>query len=268
KCHLPLPAILWHLQGLLVALDQDHVHWIGRDDTLAIANAALPWLETHPQGEAIKAAILGMPQTGKRNSRMNLVEPHDHFGPTPPRNFYRNAVEAVELSQTIAKLILAKGQKSAMIVMPEGNGLAEALAVSDQIHQILLIDLETEHLQALARAVGQSALSIDQKRKFNLLTASPLYHGSHLKGPDAVILEGLLEKLPEHHWSAMASTLFLHGQPKMVVAVEPMGKPFKAWAEAVAKEYNFQLEFQTPKISDPAKAVPLGLAIFTAHSNN
>jgi hypothetical protein len=262
-----LSMVLRHLQALLCALDQDHVHWIGKEETLNIVNAAQPWLQQHPAFAGIQAAMLQMPNTAKRNSRDNLVEANEDFSLPTPRNLYRNSTENEVFNETLTGIIRKEKGTAVLVWFPESAELAISLCQLEAVQRLSLMDLQPDFLQGIVPKLNAANISPDLKRKLQLQIGSPIYHGEFIVGFDTLVLEGMLGKLPQHQWPAMASTLFAHAKPKIVFVVEPMGKELKAWVDTVTKEYPFEAEFLIPKISEAPKAVPMAIVIFK-HSPN
>ncbi len=268
ECTLPLPIVFQHLHALISALDKDHVHWIGREASVAVANAAQSWLTGHPAGPEITAAILSIPNNIRRNSRDNLVEANDRFPIPQPNPLYRSEIESAEIAAALETVLLKNEMKSALILQPEDKNLVSALCKSEHIIKVSLIDLFADHLQQIATAVQALGLPVAFLRKIQLQAGSPIYHNEAFRDFDAVILEGSLTKLPSHQWPALASTVFAHTHPKIVLVVEQMGKPLKTWAEQVTKEFAFEVEFLMPKLTDSPKAAPMSVAIFKPQQNN
>lgn len=263
---LSLPSVIGHLQTLLCAMDQDHVHWIGKDATVSIFNAAAPWLENHSAHAAIKSALLGVPYTAGRNARQNLVEENETFSFPTKKAFYRNPMEAQQVHQEIRELIPLQSNTSVLHLFPESGQLAAGLCQNAHIYKVSLVDIVPEHLQVIVQELNGLALSAESKRKVQLLVGAPIFHGELESGFDVHVIEGILGKLPSHQLAAVASTVFHHGAPKCMIVVEPMGKELKNWAAEIVKEYPFDVEFKIPKVTDAPKAVPMALAIFTARS--
>jgi hypothetical protein len=266
--NLPVSTILKHLQALLCALDGDHVYWIGREATLAIAQAATHWLEHHPERTAIQSALLVMPYCAPRLSRSNLVEPQDTCAPPPKRNLYRSPAEKAELNQILIETILRLECKSVLQVMPENESLATGLARSEQVGKLLLIDLQMDYLQEIVQSLNQGTLPPEAKRKISLIPASPIYQNDQFKEFEAIILEGILDKLPSHQWPALGATFIRHCKPRLIAVVQPMAREFKDWVAALGKEYLLDAEVIVPKLADPVKGPPLGIAFFTLKENH
>jgi hypothetical protein len=266
-CSLPIPLVFQHLQALLAAMDEDHVHWIGREASVAIANAAQPWLSVHPSGKEITSSILSIPNNIRRNLRDNLVEANDQFPIRQSIPLYRSEIESAEIAAVLEKVLLKNEMKSVLILQPEDKNLVSSLCKSEHILKVSLIDLFADHLQQIATAVQAFGLPPALLRKIQLQAGSPIYHNEAFRDFEAVILEGSLTKLPSHQWPALASTVFAHSHPKIVLVVEQMGNPLKTWAEKVAKEFAFEVEFLMPKLTDSPKAAPMAIAIFNPQQN-
>lgn len=268
SCMLPLPTALQQLAILLCALDPDHVHWVGREATLSLIHASVPFLEYHPEQTAILAALQSLPYTSQRTARGGLAEPQDSFALPPKRKLYRNATEEAELAQSMTAFLHTHRCTSVLVVMPESPLLTERLATTADIARVMTIDLVVDQLQAVAHTLNAATIPIQEKQKITLSQASPLYQNADLKGFDALVLEGILDKLPSHQWPAMEATLFKHCQPRLILVVHTMGKAFRAWATAAALEHQMEVEIAVPKISESPKGIPLALAVFTAPTSS
>jgi len=171
-----------------------------------------------------------------------------------------------------------------------GN-LLRSLLAERQFEQIVGMDVSHRALEIAADRLHLERLPPMQRQRITLMQGSLGYRDQRLAGFDAAAVVEVIEHLDEPRLAAFERVLFEFARPKTVVVTTPnveynvrfetlpAGKfrhqdhrfewtrpQFQAWAENVARRFNYAVRFAPIGPDDPVVGSPTQMAVFTQQS--
>ncbi|WP_329564216.1 3' terminal RNA ribose 2'-O-methyltransferase Hen1 [Kitasatospora sp. NBC_01266] len=169
-----------------------------------------------------------------------------------------------------------------------GQGeLIGALLKEKRITEVLGVDVSTSALAAAARKLRLERLSERQAARVRLVQGALTYTDARLKGYDAAVLSEVIEHLDLPRLPALEHAVFGAARPAAVIVTTPNVEynvrwatlpaghhrhadhrfewdraEFRRWAERVAANYGYSVDFRPVGPDDPEVGPPTQLALF------
>jgi len=291
-----LGRMLTHLYVLIPVLDDQKHYWVSEDEIDKLLRHGEGWLETHPARDLITRRYL---RHQKRLARLALErletgddsvaeadavsEPNDAPEPAAPKlrlNEVRLARVAAEIKAAGAKSVLDLGC---------GSGKLLALLLKDrQFERIVGLDAASRDLEMAAGRLHFDQMSEAQRQRITLLHGSLTYRDKRLAGFDAAAVVEVIEHIDPPRLSAFADVVFGAARSHTIVLTTPNAEynakyetleadelrqgdhrfewsraEFRAWAEATAGQYGYDVRFDEIGEADPALGAPTQMGVFT-----
>jgi len=295
---LPLSDLLSHLYVLIPVLDDDKHYWVGDEEIEKLLRHGEGWLTTHPAREQITKRYLKRQQRLTRLALAQLVE-SDNPDPDSAEESHAKEEAAVEKpislnQQRLDAVIAALKQSSAKRVIDLGCGqgnLLKILLKDSFFAQITGVDVSYRALEIAQERLDRLRLPRNQWERLQLIQGALTYQDKRFSGYDAATVIEVIEHLDLTRLGAFERVLFEFAQPKTVVVTTPnieynikfenlpAGKlrhqdhrfewtrsQFQNWANQVAADFGYTVEFQPIGTEDPEVGSPTQMAVFSHHS--
>jgi len=291
-----LGRMLSHLYVLIPVLDDQKHYWVSEDEIDKLLRHGEGWLESHPARDLITRRYL---RHQKRLARLALerLETGDDSVAAPAEA--PEAEEAPESAapklrlnevrlQRVAAELKATGAKS-VLDLGCGSGKLLALLMKDrQFERVVGLDAASRDLEMAAGRLHFDQMSEAQRQRITLLHGSLTYRDKRLAGFDAAAVVEVIEHIDPPRLSAFADVVFGAARPHTVVLTTPNAEynakyetleadelrhgdhrfewsraEFRAWAEATAGQYGYDVRFDEIGEADPALGAPTQMGVFT-----
>ncbi len=285
-----LGRMLSHLYVLIPVLDDQKHYWVSEDEIDKLLRHGEGWLETHPARDLITRRYL---RHQKHLARLalerlevgddSLPEAEEAPEPAAPKlrlNDVRLARVAAELKAAGAKSVLDLGC---------GSGKLLVLLMKDrQFERIVGLDAASRDLEMAAGRLHLDQMSEAQRQRIALLHGSLIYRDKRLSGFDAAAVVEVIEHIDPPRLGAFADAVFGAAHPHTVVLTTPNAEynakyetleademrhgdhrfewsraEFRAWAEAAAGRYGYDVRFDDIGEADPELGAPTQMGVFT-----
>lgn len=285
-----LKALLRHLYVLMPVFDRKKHYWVGRDEVDKLLRNGEGWLEAHPEKNFITSRYVG----GRRSlARLALdrmdegeagaaqaEEPEQaEAAPKQPSLNTRRLTAVVDaLKEAGAKAVIDLG-------CGEGN-LLTLLAKDRGFTRIAGMDVSWSSLERASKR-----LDLDRpanKERITLFQGSLTYRDARFAGYDAACVVEVIEHMDEGRLPALAQVVFGAARPQTVIITTPnveynenyetlpegelrhgdhrfewTRRQFTGWAEAVARQYGYQVAFQDIGDADDSLGTPTQMGVFS-----
>jgi len=166
--------------------------------------------------------------------------------------------------------------------------LLKRLLAERQFQQIVGIDVSSGSLESAARRLRLDTMSEKQKARIKILHGALTYRDRRIEGYDAAALVEVIEHLDPDRLLALERALFEFAKPEHVIVTTPNREynakfegmapgqlrhadhrfewtrdEFAKWAEPVAEQFGYQVEFFGVGEADEAFGAPSQMAVFT-----
>jgi 3' terminal RNA ribose 2'-O-methyltransferase Hen1 len=285
--HLRLCDLLSHLYVLIPVLDNDKHYWVNEEEVEKLLRHGEGWLETHPMRQEITRRYLKR-QRHLTRSALEQIEPE------APEKFWEQkawAENPLSLNyQRIECVIEALKQNHAKRVIDLGCGegnLLKALLQDPFFEKITGMDVTHRVLEIAQERLRLDELSPGQRERIQLIQGSLTYRDRRLSHYDAATVIEVIEHLDLPRVAALERVIFEFARPKTVVLTTPnieynvrypllTGKfrhadhrfewtrqEFQAWAQRVATQYDYQVEFRSVGEVDLEVGSSTQMGVFT-----
>ncbi|MCX5393789.1 3' terminal RNA ribose 2'-O-methyltransferase Hen1 [Streptomyces sp. NBC_00094] len=297
---LRLADALNQLYVLLPVLDDAKHYWVAPDEVDKLLRAGDGWLAGHPERKLITARYLsrrwGLARAA--TERLELVRLAESEGLDVED--VDNAVD--ETSDTEERPVpLAEQRRDAILAALRTAGAARVLDLGcgqGQLVQALLkdvsftdvvgVDVSVRALNIAARRLRLDRMGERQAARVTLLQGSLAYTDKRLAGYDAAVLSEVIEHLDLPRLPALEYAVFGAARPRTVLVTTPnveynvrwesllaghvrhgdhrfewTREEFRGWAEGVAGQHGYGVEFVSVGPDDPEVGPPTQMAVFT-----
>lgn len=290
---------LSHLYVLLPVLDNAKHYWFSGDEADKLVRRGGRWLAGHPERELITRRYLAHRRTlvTDATERLLALDVAVEAEPDPdlaePEEDPGDAAEEARVPLAVQRrgaVLAALRDAGAGTVVDLGCGpgalLADLLA-DGRYRKILGVDVSPLALTRAERKLRLHRLGDRVAERISLVQSSATYRDDRLAGYDAVVLMEVIEHLDPERLPALVRSVFGHARPGVVVITTPnveynarydtlpAGRSrhpdhrfewtraeFAAWAETVAGEYGYAVEFRPVGNVDAELGSPTQLALF------
>ncbi len=282
--------LLQHLYVLIPALDNDKHYYVSQNEIEKLLEKGKGWLSSHPEMEEItRRYLINLGSLSRQAiSRLNEEE-----GIEAEEELNQEEKERKEtLHQIRLKLVLEQLKKSnaeSVIDLGCGEGkLIRMLLKEKQFKKIAGTDVSYNELTKTKDRLYWDEMAPRQKERISLFQGALTYKDKRLEGYDAAAIIEVIEHLDENRLKSFERVVFEFAKPKTVVLTTPNGeynvlyedmkentmrhtdhrfewtrKQFEEWANKVAKNYNYKVEFLPIGEEDSKVGAPSQMAIFT-----
>jgi 3' terminal RNA ribose 2'-O-methyltransferase Hen1 len=287
--------LLRHVFVLIPVFDRQKHYWIGEDEVKKLLRHGEGWLENHPE----KAYITGR-YLGRRKSLVNLAfaqlarteeadDATEEITAKTPQN--ENKEKQLNLNQKRLNGVLAALKASgASRVIDLGCGEGRLLSLLIKERKFTHVaGMDVSHV-ALKRASDR--LKLDNagdsyRERITLFQGSLTYKDSRISGFDAASVVEVIEHLDPARLSAFERVLFEFAKPKTIVLTTPNKEynanyaflypddlrhgdhrfewtraEFRDWANKVAGEYGYSVQFSKIGDADKTYGAPTQMGVF------
>jgi 3' terminal RNA ribose 2'-O-methyltransferase Hen1 len=285
-----LGRMLTHLYVLIPVLDDQKHYWVSEDEIDKLLRHGEGWLQDHPARDLITRRYL---KHQKRLARLALerletvddsvAEPEEVAEPALPKP----RLNDVRLERVHA-VLKATGAKS-VLDLGCGSGKLLALLLKDrQFERIVGLDTASRDLEMAAGRLHLDQMSEAQRQRITLLHGALTYRDKRLAGFDAAAVVEVIEHIDPPRLGAFADAVFGAARPATVVLTTPNADynekyegldagvlrhgdhrfewsraEFRAWAEATAAQYSYDVTFDDIGEADPDLGAPTQMGVFT-----
>ncbi|MBT3266274.1 3' terminal RNA ribose 2'-O-methyltransferase Hen1 [Candidatus Poribacteria bacterium] len=289
-----LRDLLAHLYVLVPVLDDAKHYWVGDDEIDKLRKYAGDWLAEHPLRDDIVRRYMRHSPRLTRAALASLVEDE---APDPDADAARQddaeatTEETLRLYEHRHRAALAALEESgARRVVDLGCGEGKFLHhLHADRRYTEVVGVDVSH-RSLARASGRLHLdrqSDREKGRVSLVQGSALYRDARLTGYDAVVLMEVIEHIDPGRLSALEDAVFASARPSTVVVTTPnreynarwpelpagdarhadhrfewTREEFAGWADRVASEHGYAVEFRPIGEVDPDVGPPTQMGVF------
>ncbi|WP_345028397.1 3' terminal RNA ribose 2'-O-methyltransferase Hen1, partial [Kutzneria kofuensis] len=284
---LRLADALNHLYVLLPVLDDAKHYWVSHDEVDKLLRAGEGWLAAHPERELISRRYLAH-QRGYVRSALERLGEVDEFDPEdaepgPEKSTLRRESLA-ELRRAAVLAALRQSGARRVVDLGCGPGALLRLLVKDpQFEEILGVDVSTAALRTAADRLNDREL-----RRVTLRQSALTYKDAELAGYDAAVLMEVVEHLDPPRLPALERSVFGAAKPRTVIVTTPNVEynvryeglaagafrhpdhrfewtraQFAAWAEAVAAQHGYRVQYLPVGEPDPELGPPTQMAVFS-----
>lgn len=285
-----LADALRHLYVLLPVLDDAKHYWVGDEEVGKLLRAGEGWLATHPERDLITARYL-------RHERRMIADAAERLGgddadgtvdadaepggaSAAPRLVDRRADAVMQAIRELG------ARRVADLGCGEGALLARLLD-DGTITSIIGTDVSARSLAVAERRLGLRRAPDRVRDRIRLIQSSVTYQDDRIAGVDAAVLMEVIEHIDSDRLPAVERAVWGLARPAAVVVTTPNADynvlypslpagefrhpdhrfeftrdEFRAWAERVAGDHGYRVEFRPVGDVDAAHGSPTQLALF------
>ncbi len=285
-----LQDLLSHLYVLIPALDNDKHYFVSQDEIDKLLEKGKGWLENHPEKEQITKRYLINLHSLSRQALERLNE-----GVETDENEEDISIELKEKKETLhqqrLKLVLEKIKETGakkVIDLGCGEGkLIRMMLKEKQFQNITGMDVSYSELTKCKERLHWDELAPRQKARIDLFQGALTYKDKRLDGFDAAAIVEVIEHMDENRLNSFERVVFEFAKPKNVILTTPNGEynvmyenldagtmrhtdhrfewtreEFENWANKVAENNNYTVQFSPIGEVDEKVGAPSQMAIF------
>ncbi|HUN30900.1 MAG TPA: 3' terminal RNA ribose 2'-O-methyltransferase Hen1 [Trebonia sp.] len=294
---LRLADALNHLYVLLPVLDDAKHYWVASDEIDKLVRAGEGWLATHPEKALITRRYLAHQKRLTTDALARLADvddlaPEELDNAVPADNIERDeGTRPVALAvQRHAAVLAAIRESGARSVGDFGCGdgaLTRHLLGESGIERIVAADVSARALVIARRRLRLDRLPDARRARITLIQSALTYRDERLKGLDAAVLMEVIEHVDADRLPALERSVFGFACPATVIVTTPNREhnvvygmtagavrhhdhrwewdraEFRAWADATAAAYGYDVRITGVGLEDPVHGAPTQLAVFT-----
>ncbi len=286
--------VLEHLFVLIPVLDDDKHYWVGSDEMEKLLRRGSSWLAAHPDRELIAHRYLRHDRKLTTETLARLLEdqPEDPDELEAQHDHEEEIVEARislnDLRQAAVLQALKDVEASRVLDLGCGEGkLVRTLLNDARFEKVVGVDVSYRALEIASRRLHLDTMAPRQRGRLELLHGSLTYRDRRLEGFDAAAVIEVIEHLDEPRLSALERSLFAYARPRSVIVTTPNSEynvhfatlpagtmrhrdhrfewtraQFQTWAENVANNHGYTVEFRGVGDDDPDVGTPTQMAVF------
>ncbi len=290
-----LADALHHLYVLLPVLDDAKHYWVGSDEVDKLVRAGESWLGTHPDRELISRRYLAHRKrlTDSALEALDRLVEADGAAEEEPvaEDASVGAEKAVSLAvqrrTAVVELLREIGARR-VADLGCGEGVLVAQLLKDaSFSEVVATDVSSRALTYAERRLHVDEMSDRNRDRLRLFQSSVTYADARLAGLDAAVLMEVIEHVDLPRLPALAYAVFGSARPGNVVVTTPNSEhnvrfetlpagafrhpdhrfewtraEFREWAEAVCRDYGYEVSFRAVGPDDPEVGPPTQLALF------
>lgn len=291
---LRLADALNQLHVLLPVLDESKHYWQGPDEVDKLLRSGDGWLANHPDATLITRRYLGRRSALTRTALARLAELGDELEEalepetaeatqSHPARVPLNALR----HQAVLEALVEQGAKSVIDLGCGPGQFLQTLVATPAFTRVVGTDVSLRSLQYAARRLRLERMSERQSARVELFAGALTYQDDRFAGFDAAVLMEVIEHVDPSRLAALERVVFGAARPGAVIVTTPnveynvlyeglvglrhadhrfewTRREFAEWAERVAAEFGYRVEFRGVGEVDPTHGTPTQLAIFTA----
>lgn len=289
-----LRDLLAHLYVLVPVLDDTKHYWVGDDEIDKLRRHAGDWLSDHPSRDAIVRRYMRHSEWLTQAALTSLNEETSPDGATKPFR-HEDAEASTETTlrlyehryvAVLASLEEGGARRVVDLGCGEGKFLAQMLA-DRRYDSILGVDVSPRSLMRAEKRLRLDSMPESQKARLSLIQGSALYRDERLSGYDAIVLMEVIEHVEPGRLAALEDSVFASARPATVVVTTPnrdynamwpslpagdsrhadhrfewTRDEFAAWANRVASEHGYTVEFRPVGDVDSTVGPPTQMGVF------
>ncbi len=296
-----LQDLLAHLYVLIPVLDNEKHYWVGDEEVEKLLRRGNPWLAAHPEREMIARRYLKFRSSHAREVIARLMPEETlateiEFGvkakPETSEEVLEKPLSLNEQRYKNVIQVLKSVQARRVVDVGCGEGkLLRHLLEETSFEEIVGLDVSYRALEIAAERLKMERLPDKVREKIKLLHGSLTYRDRRLEGFDAATVIEVVEHLDTARLIAFERVLFEFARPAVVVLTTPnvdynvkfetlpagqfrhpdhrfewTRAQFKGWADAIAKKFNYTVDFQPIGDIDADYGSPTQMAVFKISS--
>ncbi|MFI2742740.1 3' terminal RNA ribose 2'-O-methyltransferase Hen1 [Zhouia sp. PK063] len=287
-----LQDLLSHLYVLIPALDNDKHYFVSQNEIDKLLEKGKGWLENHPEKEQITKRYLINLNSLSRQALEKLNEGIETEDEDVEDDISQEIKEKKEtLHQQRLKLVLEKLKESGaknVIDLGCGEGkLIRMMLKEKQFQNITGMDISYSELTKCKERLHWDEMAPKQKERIDLFQGALTYKDKRLEGFDAAAIVEVIEHMDENRLKSFERVVFEFAKPKNVILTTPNGEynvmyenldavtmrhtdhrfewtrqEFENWANQVAENNNYTVQFSPIGEVDEKVGAPSQMAIF------
>ena len=287
---ITLHELLSHLYVMIPALDNDKHYYVSQNEIDKLLAKGQGWLANHPEKEQItKRYLINLHSFSRRV--LEQLNDDTESGDLPADKGTEEAKKKESLHQKRLHLVLEKLKESgAKKVLDLGCGegkLIRMMLKHKQFENITGMDVSYHELTKCKDRLHWEDMAPKQKERINLFQGALTYRDERLSGFDAAAIVEVIEHLDENRLKSFERVVFECAKPKTVVLTTPNGEynvlfenmdadtmrhtdhrfewtrnEFQSWANNVAENNNYNVQFLPIGEEDQKVGAPSQMAIF------
>jgi 3' terminal RNA ribose 2'-O-methyltransferase Hen1 len=285
-----LQDLLSHLYVLIPALDNDKHYFVSQNEIDKLLEKGKGWLGNHPEKEQItKRYLINLNSLSRQAlERLNEGMKSDNSEIEIPEELKE---KKETLHQQRLKLVLEKLKESGakkVIDLGCGEGkLIRMMLKEKQFQNITGMDISYAELTKCKERLHWDEMAPKQKERINLFQGALTYKDKRLAGFDAASIVEVIEHMDENRLKSFERVIFEFAKPKNIILTTPNGEynvmyenletgtmrhtdhrfewtrqEFENWANQVAKNNNYTVQFSPIGEVDEKVGAPSQMAIF------
>ena len=289
---ITLKELLSHLYVLIPALDNDKHYFVSQNEIDKLLEKGKGWLEDHPEKEQITRRYLINLGSLTRQALERLNEGEENVVETesvenPEAQQRKETLHQKRLTAVLEQLKKSGAESVLDLGCGEGK-LLRMLLKEKQFTRIAGMDVAYDELLKAKERMHWEEMAPKQKERISLFQGALTYKDKRLEGYDAAAIVEVIEHLDENRLQAFERVVFECAQPKIVILTTPNAeynalfenmeaggmrhsdhrfewtrKEFEAWAEKIAKAYNYNVAFLPLGEVEDKVGAPSQMGIFS-----
>jgi 3' terminal RNA ribose 2'-O-methyltransferase Hen1 len=298
-----LSQALSHLYVLLPVLDDAKHYWVGDDEVDKLVRAGSGWLADHPERDLITRRYLAHQRDLVHSATDRLIELEDATPDDAESGSEGGSEGSVnegsvdeprrrplaQLRRATVTSVLRDAGAARVADLGCGEGaLLRDLLDDPTFTEVLGADVSPRALALAERRLHLERMPDTQRARLTLMQSSLTYRDDRIAGFDAIVLMEVIEHVDVTRLASVERSVFDHASPRTVVVTTPNAEhnvrypdlahgrhrhsdhrfewtraEFSAWAERVAAQYGYRVEYRPLGDDDPDVGSPTQLAVFT-----
>ncbi len=294
KATKKLSELLNHLYVLIPVLDDQKHYWVGDDEVEKLLRHGKDWLAEHPLHKTIVKRYLLHRRSLADEALSRLTEGGELDADETERKHAteeaalesRISLNEQRMNTTVATLKALGGKSIIDLGCGEGN-LLKILMKEREFEKIVGLDVSHRSLDIAEKRLALAEIPEHQKGRVKLMQGSLIYKDARMQGFDVATCIEVIEHLDSYRLSTFEKVLFAAARPKAIVLTTPNveynckfeGLPlgqfrhkdhrfewtrqeFHNWAERVAVEHKYSVEYYPVGTVDDTVGPPTQMAVF------
>lgn len=293
-----LQDLLTHLYVLIPVLDDEKHYWVGDEEVEKLLRRGGAWLAAHPERETIARRYLKHRSSLAREVLARLLPEEAaademEFGKKIKAESAEEVLEKPlslnerRYREVISVLREARAKRVVDVGCGEGKLLRHLLEIN-VFEEIVGLDVSHRALEIASERLKMERMPDNQRERIKLLHGSLTYRDRRLEGFDAATVVEVIEHLDAARLVAFERVLFEFARPAVVVVTTPNAEynvkfetlpagefrhadhrfewtraQFQQWADRIAAEFGYAVNFKPVGDEDAALGAPTQMAVFT-----
>ncbi len=284
--------LLQHLYVLIPALDNNKHYFVGEQEVEKLLAKGEGWLGAHPEAAAITGRYLKKQRALARQAMQELRPVEDEPYPESARSAQKETLEAPlklheQRHERIVETLRQLGAQHVLDLGCSSGKLLRRLLKEPGLKRITGMDVSTKALEVAKSRLNWDTMGPKKRERLQLLHGSLTYRDRRLQGYDAAAAVEVIEHFNPARLAAFERAVFEYARPKAVLITTPNREyntlfehmppgqlrhsdhrfewtraEFEAWAQAIAKNYNYSYTLQGIGPEHESFGPPTQMAIF------